>query len=77
MLSGPDLLHDSEDDDECEYLVAVKWIKRVPRDDARFRRRVGLFTPRRIVASLSEEVKTLQYLEQQFKVSFRRLLAAE
>lgn len=77
MLHGPKLLHDAEDDDECEYLVAVKWIKRVSREDARFRGRAGLFTPRRIVASLSEELKTLQYLEQQFRVSFRRLLAAE
>jgi len=77
MLKGPELLHDAEDDDECEYLVAVKWIKQVPRDDARFRRRAGLFTPRRIVASLSEELKTLQYLEQQFKVNFKTLLSAD
>lgn len=77
MLNGPELLHDPEDDDECDYLVAVEWIKRVSREDARFRRRAGLFTPRRVVASLSEEVKTLQYLEQQFKVSFKRLLAVE
>jgi hypothetical protein len=24
MLGGPDLLHDAEDDDECDYLVAVQ-----------------------------------------------------
>jgi hypothetical protein len=77
MLKGHELLHDPEDDDECEYLVAVEWINAVSRDDARFRRRAGLFTPRRIVASLSEEPKTLQYLEQQFKVNFQRLLAAD
>ena len=77
MLKGPELLHDAEDDDECEYLVAVKWIKQVPRDDARFRRRAGLFTPRRIVASLSRQLKTQEFLEQQFKVKFEKLLSAD
>jgi len=67
----------AEDDDECEYLVAVKWIKQVPRDDARFRRRAGLFTPRRIVASLSRQLKTQEFLEQQFKVKFEKLLSAD
>jgi hypothetical protein len=77
MLRGRELLHDAEDDEKCEYLVAVKWIRQVPLEDAKFRRRAGLFTPRLVVASLSEESKTLQYLEQQFKVNFQRLLVAD
>jgi hypothetical protein len=77
MLMGPELLHDAKDDDECEYLVAVKWIKDVPMKNARFRRRAGLLTPRLIVASLSGQLKTLEFLEQQFKVNFQKLLAAD
>jgi hypothetical protein len=76
MLKGPELLHDAEDDDECEYLVGVKWIKQVAREGAHFRRRAGLFTPQLIVASLSDKLTTLQFLEQKFKVNFGRLLAA-
>jgi hypothetical protein len=77
MLMGPELLHDAEDDDKCEYLVAVKWIKDVPKKDARFRRRAGLLTPRLIVALLSGQLKTLEFLEQQFKENFQKLLAAD
>lgn len=74
MLKGPELLHDAEDDGECDYLVAIKWKKHVPLKDAKFRKRAGLFTPRLVVASLSKKPKTLQYLEQQFKVNFESLL---
>lgn len=77
MLKGPDLLHHADDDDNCEYLVAVKWNKQVPQEDARFRRKAGLFTPRPVVASLSDKLKTIEFLQQQFKVNFKRLLAAK
>jgi len=77
MLKGSELLHDAQDDDDCEYLVAVKWIKHVPQEDARFRRRAGLFAGRLIVASLSGQPKTLEFLQQQFRVNFERLLSAE
>jgi hypothetical protein len=77
MLEGPELFHDEEDDEDCEYLVALKWIKHLPRDKARFRSKVGLYTPRLIVASLSNQPKTLKFLEQEFKVKFETLLAAE
>ena len=76
MLTGPTLLHDSRDADMCEYLVAVDWIKTVPRDDARFRRKEGLFTTRQIVANLSTHLKTLQFLENQFGIRFKKLLAS-
>jgi uncharacterized protein len=77
MLTGPELLHDLQDDDECEYLVAAKWIKQVPAEDARFRRKAGLFANPSVVSSLSNQPKTLEFLEQQFKVNFQRLLSVE
>jgi hypothetical protein len=77
MLTGPDLLHDIRDADTCEYLVAVRWKKKMPRDDARFRRKGGLFTTRQIVANLSTHLKTLEFLEKQFRVSFKKLLASK
>jgi uncharacterized protein len=82
MLNGRGLLHDAKDDEKCEHLVKVKWIRQVPLEDAKFRRkaefrrRAKLFTPRSVVASLSDKL-TLQYLQQEFKVSFERLLAAD
>ena len=77
MLTGPELLHDAHDDEICEYLVGVKWIKSVPCEDARFRRKAGLFSSQQIVCSLSGQPKTLRFLEQQFRVSFDKLLSAD
>ena len=77
MLTGPGLLHNAHDDELCDYLVGVKWIKSVPAEGARFRRKAGLFATQRIVCSLSGQPKTLRFLEQQFRVNFDKLLAAE
>jgi hypothetical protein len=76
-LKGPDLLHDINDADECEYLVGVEWIKKVPKEEAKFRKRAGLFVARQIVASLSRQQKTLEFLQREFNVDFKKLLAAK
>jgi len=77
MLKGPKLLHDARDYDECEYLVAVKWIKHLPCEDARFRSKAGLFANPSVVASLAGQPKTLEFLQQEFKVNFDKLLTVE
>jgi hypothetical protein len=73
MLKGPDLLHDKNDKNKCEYLVGVKWIKKVSSNDAR----KGAFAARQIVASLSRQPDTLKFLEQEFRLKFHKLLAAD
>ena len=75
MLVGPELLHDERDDHKCEWLVKVEWIKHVSADDGRWRRKAGLIAYQNIVALLSGQLKTLQFLEQQFSVNFERLLS--
>ena len=77
MLKGPELLHDANDDEECEYLLPVKWIKHVSQDEAKFRSKAGLFVTKLIVASMASQPKTLEFLEQQFKISFEKLLSVE
>jgi hypothetical protein len=74
-LKGPDLFHDADDAERCEHLVGVKWIKTVPSEEARFRKRAGLFTTQLIIASLSRQPKTLRFLQEEFKVDFGKLLA--
>lgn len=74
MLSGPDLLHHQDDHDKCEYLVGTHWIKKLDQKDARFKKKAGLFARQPIVASLSSQLKTLHYLENEFGVSFEKLL---
>lgn len=77
MLQGPHLLHDIHEDDECEWLVAVKRIKHVSHENAQFRSKAGLFANPSIAASLSSQQKTLEFLEQEFKVNFEKLLTVE
>ena len=77
MLKGPALLHDAVDANECEYLVSVKWIKKVPQEKAQWRKGAGLRAARRIVASLARQHKTQQFLERQFGVNFKKLLASD
>ena len=76
MLAGPDLLHDLDDKENCEYLLAVKWIKSVPQEKAKFRRNAGLFTTQQIAASIANQPITLEFLESEFKVDFQKLLSA-
>ena len=76
MLVGPDLLHDLDDKENCEYLLAVKWIKSVPQEKAKFRRNAALFTTQQIAASIANQPITLEFLESEFKVDFQKLLSA-
>ena len=77
MLKGPDLFHDAENVDKCEYLVKVDWIKTLPANDGQFQSKAGLFAPRPIVASLAGQLKTRAFLEKRFRVDFEKLLAAD
>jgi hypothetical protein len=61
--------------DQCEYLVSVKWIRKVPQEKAKWRKGAGLRAARRRVASLSHH-KTREFLEREFNVNFEQRLAA-
>jgi len=62
---------------KCEYLVAVKWIKDVSHDDARFVRNAGLFAHLSVVASLSRQLKTLACLQKNLRSILTKLLSVE
>lgn len=62
-------------DEECsEFLCLVKWIKTVPVEEAYWKRTAGLFSTQLVTASLSNQQKTLRFLEGAFEVSFEKLL---
>lgn len=72
------LFHDAKDAKQCEYLVGVKWIKKVINlEDAKWRKRAGLYTALQIVASLAQQQKTQQFLERQFLLDFTKLLNSD
>ena len=64
-----------ECDDRCEYVCLVDWKVAVDRGDAKFRRNAGIYTTTHVRASLDGQPKTLRFLEDQFGVTFRDLLA--
>ena len=60
-------------DNMCEWMAAVDWIKWVPRRKAHFEKNAGLFVPRNVRASLTKHPKTVAFIEQQFKVNLSKL----
>jgi hypothetical protein len=74
-LAQPGLCERIDDNELTEYLARVKWIKSVGKSQAFFRPKADLFTTQLIRASLSRQQKTIAFLENQFEVDIRGLLA--
>jgi hypothetical protein len=67
-------MNDNIDSDEkCEYVALVKWIRSVPEEEAKLKRRSGIYTTTHIRASLDNQPETRSYLEEAFGVSFSEL----
>lgn len=60
-------------DEKCEYVALVEWIKSVPEEEAKLKRKVGLYTTTHVRASLDNQPETRSYLEEAFDVSFSEL----
>jgi uncharacterized protein len=62
-----------EDDEMCEYVALVTWLKSVPRADAKWNKSSGLYTTTHIRASLERQPQTIEFLEEQFDVDLGAL----
>ncbi len=58
---------------KSEYVVAIEWIRSVATEDAHFKRNAGLFTPRLTKASLDNQPKTIDYINEVFDVDLYAL----
>jgi hypothetical protein len=65
----------SESETKSEFVALVDWLVTVPRTEARFKRKSGLYTPQKVRASLENQPITVQFLEEQFGINFSELLA--
>ncbi|PYV66926.1 MAG: hypothetical protein DMG97_28380 [Acidobacteria bacterium] len=72
-LKAPKMLHDSDDLENCEYVVRVKWLVANKQEDALWK--PGLFTTQLVRASLDNQPKTRRYIEDNWNVRFEDLLA--
>ena len=73
-LKQPNIYDHSDDEDRSEYPVRVKWKKTVTADQAKWARRKGLFTTRLVRASLTNQTKTLKFIEAEFGIRFKDLI---
>ncbi len=73
-LIPPEPSHDINDKELCEYVCLVKWVKAVPREKAKWKPKSGLYTTPIVRASLEKQRTTVQFLESEFRVSFKSLL---
>jgi uncharacterized protein len=60
--------------DLSEYACLVEWIKTVPREHAKWRSNPKLYTTTHVRASLDGQQQTVDFIEQEFSVSLRKLV---
>jgi len=64
----------SNNPDKSEYVALVKWIKVVPRAEAKWKPKAGLFTTTLVRASLDGQPKTITFIEKEFNVDIISLV---
>ena len=60
--------------EKSEYVALVKWIKAVPRSQAKWKSKMGLYTTTHVRASLDGQPKTVAFIEKEFGVNLRKLI---
>lgn len=65
----------AESDELCEYVAPVKWATAVERDQAKWKIKAGIYTTTHVRASLDGQPKTIAFLEREFGVNVRELVA--
>jgi hypothetical protein len=72
-LEVPNIFENSGNE-KSEYLVEVDWIVKVPKEEAKWKPKSGLFTSQLIKASLQNQKTTREFLESEFGIDLRSLL---
>lgn len=60
----------NSDNAKTEYLVKIDWKKTVPKQEAKWKAKSGLFTTQLIKASLQDQPKTLEFIKNEFNIRF-------
>lgn len=68
------LADNAESNDLCEYVAPVEWIRKVPRNEAKWKPNSGLYTTTHVRASLDNQPATIEFLERGFNVDLRSLI---
>lgn len=70
-LNAVDAGHDCDDPEQCEWVCPVKWLKRFPREKAKWNSSANLYTTPLVKASLDGQPDTVKFLEEEFAIRIR------
>lgn len=73
-LKCSNMSDNSNDLDKSEYVALVKWIAKVPRNEAKWKPRRSLFTTQLVRASLDNQLETMDFIEHEFGVNLKKLI---
>jgi hypothetical protein len=65
----------AESNDLCEYVALVEWKAITERSGAKWKRKAGIYTTTHVRASLDRQPKTIAFLEEEFAINIRELVA--
>ena len=74
QLIAPKMGTRASDPIKSEYVCLVDWIKKVSRENAKWQSRSNLYTTTHVRASLSNQEKTIKYIEKEFDVDLYELI---
>ncbi len=74
-LKRPAMADNLNSDDMCEYPATVQWIRAVERAEAKWKPKSGIYTTTHVRASLDGQPQTIEFLESEFDVSLREIVA--
>jgi len=74
-LACANMADNAESNDLCEYVAPVRWIASVERGQAKWKAKAGLYTTTHVRASLEGQAATIDFLEAEFNVNVKSLVA--
>jgi len=79
LLSLPlvcdNMADNSNSEKNSEYVALVSWIKTLDRKEAKFKSNSGLYTPQKVKASLDNQPVTVKFIETEFDIKLKELMA--
>jgi len=64
---APNIRYNLNNLDNCEWMAPIRWAATVPRTQAHFQKKAGLFTSQSVRASLTHP-ETIKFIEQKFGI---------
>ena len=74
-LKCQNMAENSDSEGKSEYVALLDWAIALGREDAKFKSKSGIYTPQKVKASLENQPVTVQFLEAEFAINLKELMA--